>query len=159
MEGNEKEVLQVVLAFTSEKTLWENAMQYKKLENTPEKLETKPYEYFKTFDPKQYKGLAQTEIREQYEVFFNKYTTPKKRVFAGGSTSSFSFPARYQGITAKQITAVDFASDNRCEVTCQIPTGFKQTVKFIVLKKKDVWLIDSVKAYSKSDDKWRNSIL
>ena len=41
----------------------------------------------------------------------------------------------------------------------KIPTGFKQTLKFIVLKKQARWLLDSVKSYSKSDDECSNSIL
>ncbi|MGI6153975.1 MAG: hypothetical protein ACOYJB_09135 [Christensenellaceae bacterium] len=158
MTEAEKEVLQVVLGFAEEKTLWENAMQYKEIEHNPEKMETKPYDYFKTFDLKQYDGLTQNEISERYEMFFKKYTTPKKRVYSC-SPASFGFPARYQGLTAEHITAIDFANEKRCEVTCKIPTGFRQTVKFIVLKKKDGWLLDSVKTYCKSDDKWSNSLL
>lgn len=154
----EKEVLQVVLNFTDEKTLWENAMQNKKLEATPEKLNTKPYDYFNGFELKQYEGLTQDEIRGKYEELFVKFTTPKKRVYSGKGTS-FRFPAHYQGLTAEHISRIEFISDKRCEVTCQIPTGFKQTLKFIVLKKKDGWLLDSVKSYDELEDKWSNSLL
>jgi len=154
----EKEVVDVVLAYTQAKTLWENAMMLKKLEATPEKMEQKPYDYFKDFNMKQYAGLSQDEIRAQYEVFFGQYTTPKKRVYAGQGTS-FGFPGRYQGLSFEHISAVDFVNEKRCEVTCKIPTGFKRTLKFIVLKKQNGWLLDSVKSYSKSDDKWSNSIL
>jgi hypothetical protein len=42
----EKEALDIVLNYAGEKTLWENAMEHKDLENTPEKMETKPYDYF-----------------------------------------------------------------------------------------------------------------
>lgn len=133
-------------------------MYYTELENHPEKMEKKPFDFFKTFDPKEYSGLSKDDIRERYEALFQKYTTPKKRVYSGKG-HSFSFPATYQGLTSEHVTAIDFINDKRCEVTCQIPTGFKRTIKFIVLKKKDGWLLDSVKSYSKSDDKWNNSLL
>ena len=155
----EKEVIEVVLAYTEAKTLWENAMMLKKLESTPEKMEQKPYDYFKGFDMKQYTGLTKEEIRAKYESFFSQYATPKKRVYGGGASASFGFPAAYQGLSADDISAVDFVNEKRCEVTCKIPTGFKQTLKFVVMKKQNIWLLDSVKSYSKSDDKWSNSIL
>ena len=153
----EQEVLSVVLAYASEKTLWENAMMYKNMEDTPEKMETKPYDYFKGFDMKQYTGLSKDEIRAQYDTFFDRYTTPKKRVYGGGT--SFRFPAKYQELSESDISEIAFVNDKRCEITCKIPTGFKQTLKFVVLKKANGWLLDSVKSYSKSDDKWSNSIL
>ena len=154
----EKEVVDVVLSYAAEKTLWENAMKYKSLENTPEKMESKPYDYFKNFDMEKYAGLSKEEIRAKYETFFSRYTTPEKRVYAGQGTS-FGFPGQYQGLSVEHISEIVFISDKRCEITCKIPTGFKQTLKFIVLQKQNRWLLDSVKAYSRSDDKWSNSIL
>jgi|GEM_PF-2909127 len=157
MTDSEKEVLDIMLAYTTEKTLWENAMEYKGMTDMPEKMEKKPYDYFKDFDMKQYAGLTKDEIRAQYDIFFNRYTTPKKRAY-GGSTH-FRFPATYQGLSESDVSEIAFVNDKRCEITCKIPTGFKQTIKFIVLKKKDGWLLDSVKSYSRYEDKWSNSIL
>jgi len=155
----EKEVIEVVLAYTEAKTVWENAMMFKKLESTPEKMEQKPYDYFKGFDMKQYTGLTREEISAKYESFFSQYTTPKKRVYGGGPSASFGFPGKYQGLSVDDILEIGFVNEKRCEVICKIPSGFKQTLKFIVLKKQSGWLLDSVKSYSKSDDKWSNSIL
>ncbi|GHU78991.1 hypothetical protein FACS1894191_0800 [Clostridia bacterium] len=156
MAESENEVINLVLAYTEQRTLWENAMFFCRFLEKPEEIEK--YTYFQAFDPKQYKGLTKDEIRARYESMFQKYTTPKKREYAGKPTS-FGYPAKYQGITREDIAETVFANQNRCEVTCRVPTGFKQTVKFIALKKRDRWLLDSVKSYSHSDDKWSNSIL
>ncbi|MDR1409297.1 MAG: RhsIA family immunity protein [Oscillospiraceae bacterium] len=123
---------------------------------SPEEL--KKYPFFRSFNPRQYKGLTKDEFRAQYEDLFKKYTTPKKREYAGKPTS-FGYPAKYQGLAQENITELVLMNKNRCEVTCQVPTGFKQTIKFIALRKQGVWLLDSVKSYSESDDKWSNSIL
>ena len=154
----ENEVIDLVLEFASEKTLWENAMMYRNLEKTPEKMDNKPYDYFKGLDLKQYVNLTQDEIRERYETVFNTYTTPKKRVYSGKGTC-FDFPATYQGLTHEDIVEVIMVSDSRVEVICKILTGFKRTIKFIAMKKQGKWLLDSVKSYSKCDDKWSSSLL
>jgi hypothetical protein len=152
----ENEVVNLVLEYTEQKTLWENAMFFCQFEEKPEELGK--YPYFQAFNPKQYTGLAKDTIRAQYEDMFQKYTTPKKREYAGKPTT-FGYPAKYQDLTKDNIIEVVFVNKTRCEVTCQVPTGFKQTIKFIALRKQDAWLLDSVKSYSKSDDKWSNSIL
>ena len=153
----ENEVIQLVIEYAEQVTLWANAMFFCRFEEKPEELEK--YPYFQSFDPKQYKGLSKDEIRMRYETMFQEYTTPKKREYAGKSTSSFGYPAKYQGLEQENITEVVLVNKNRCEVTCKVPTGFKQTIKFVALKKQNKWLLDSVKSYSKSDDKWSNSIL
>ena len=154
----ENEVIDLVLEFASEKTLWENAMMYRNLEKTPEKMDNKPYDYFKGLDLKQYVNLTQDEIRERYETVFNTYTTPKKREYSGKGTC-FGFPATYQGLAHEDIVEVITVSASRVEVICKIPTGFKRTIKFIAMKKQGKWLLDSVKSYSKCDDKWSNGLL
>ena len=165
MSEIENAVVNLVLEYIEQSTLWENAMFFSKFEGNPDNVEPKPYkdmpnelEQFLAFDPKQYKGLTQDEIRAQYEDMFQKYTTPKKREYSGKPTR-FGNPAKFQGVTRENIIEVTLVNSNRCEVTCQIPIGFKGIKKFIALKKQGQWLLDSVKSYSKTDDKWSNSLL
>lgn len=159
MTQQEREVVDVVLDYAAQKTLWENAMFFSdETKRTPEKLEKKPYDFFKTFDMGPYEGMEKEQIREKFGEFFDKYTTPKKRVYSGQSPG-FGFPAQFQGLTKGQIQQVEFVSPSRCEVVADVPTGFKKRYKFVVLKKNDGWRIDSLKTYRKSSDKWENDLL
>jgi hypothetical protein len=160
MTNLEKEVVDVILNFAREKTLWEYAMFYKSTEKKqPEKLQDITSKYYeKNFDFKEYKDLSLDETRTKYFTIFNKYTTP--RVVAAARPSTYGVPPAFQGLTAEDFSEINFITKSRCEVTCKVPNGYKYIYKFIVLKKSSGWLIDRLKTkYRNPDNEWENRIL
>jgi hypothetical protein len=103
---------------------------------------------------------------EQYEAFwdmgrealgkvFSRWCTPKERKY--GRLGSFSDPPEYQP-EHEAILETILESSRRASVHTQRTTGFGHKRKYVLLKKGDRWLIDSVK-WQTHDGKWSNGIL
>ena len=93
--------------------------------------------------------------RQTLEQVFSRWCTPKER--KAGRLGSFSNPPEYQP-DHEVILETDIESSRRASVHTQQGTGFKQKRKYILLKKGDRWIIDSVK-WQTHEGTWSNGIL
>jgi hypothetical protein len=87
---------------------------------------------------------------------FARWCTPKERKY--GRLGSFADPPEYQPEHEVILKAIAESPSRACVYTQQ-GTGFRHKRMYVLLKKSDRWLIDNVKRWQASMDKWANGIL
>lgn len=98
------------------------------------------------------------EYKKRYKPIFESYCTDKKRVY-GGQANSFGIPTKYDGIEDAIEKSVLLKNKNRAEVYFKTNNDFKAEYLFVVLRKNDVWKIDSVKYRFYDKGNWKTQIL
>jgi hypothetical protein len=84
-----------------------------------------------------------------------KYCTPKKRVYVDGGFF-FSPDLTYGDVNDSTLIDVELVSPTRVHL------DFKcrwQTRRFVVMKKKSGWLLDSIKWKVSDFDDWKNGLI
>ncbi len=126
----------VVLRFAAAWTEWELAMA-KDVENSME-------------DP---------AMRQTRTSIVASYWTPKKRVYVDESMS-YSMPPRYSYVIEDNIINAELISDTRAHIDANGDSNPLQTShRFVVIRKKDGWQLDSVKWRVSEGDEWKNGLI
>ncbi|MDX1928400.1 MAG: NTF2 fold immunity protein [Pirellulaceae bacterium] len=132
MQNHLSDPKSVVLAFAAAYTAWELAME------AAEAHTDDPFD-----DPK---------LCDQRRDILLMYCTHKERKYDGGN--SFSIPTTYGLLTEENIDIVESVSSSRVHVDTKKLS--KAAYRFVVLKKKDGWRIESVKWRMRSG--WQNTL-
>ncbi len=122
MEQPEK----VLLEFISQMNLWEKSASkaQREVKDTPE-----PDSYFPT-------------IQKSLDAIFERYCTRKERPL--GRQGSFCSPPEYDP-EQEEMENVEKVSNKRVEIQTQRNSGFFEKRLYVLIRKKDQWLIDHVK--------------
>ena len=125
-----------VLQFTSQMNDWGEKMYiYMSLDDD---------EDFSDSELKLIENLSLEDLNEMYYKTLNKYCTSKDRKYGGKPDSSSSTP-KYAGINEETILDVKQVKNNRIELIANSKNIFDTKYMFVLLKKGDEWLIDSLK--------------
>lgn len=123
----------VVIAFAASYSAWEEAMKV-----AGEFLENQ---------------FEDASLKEQHQDILLKYCTHKEREYTQGY--SFNIPPTYGDLTGEKIDAIEYASSSRVHVDTK-KLSRATTYRFVLLKKKDGWRIDSVKWLMRGV--WKNTL-
>jgi len=124
--------LAVVLAFANDYTHWESRVA-------------------RTRD-----GLQNSDFQNQITEIIRSYCTNKKRAYVDGVYSYAQPPVNEQVVEAN-ISNVEQITRTRAYVDTNKLQG--NAYRFVVLKKKDGWRIDSVKWRFSDNDEWKNTLI
>ncbi len=135
----------VVLRFAAAYTEWEQAMAvaWTEIEQAMEK------------DP-DFDITAQDPAFQQARADIVKtYCTPKKRVYVDESIT-FSMPPTYSHVVEANIFNTVLVSDTRAHIDAK---GLQTIHRFVVLRKKDGWQLDSIKWKVSENEEWQNGLI
>lgn len=88
---------------------------------------------------------------------FSCYLTLKERKQGRQASLSFSNPPEYNLATNKIVSCKE--DPKKAYIEVQETVGFKELLRYTLLKKNDGWRIDKKEAYNKFDNKWEKRIL
>jgi hypothetical protein len=97
--------------------------------------------------------MQQATLARQQQIF-DRYCTPEPRPH--GRQGSFGHPPEYD--PAETIIEVEQRSPARLHIFTQQRTGFRHKRRYVLLKQKGRWLIDSVQ-WQASDGSWQRDTL
>lgn len=98
------------------------------------------------------------EFKQRYLPVFETYCSDKQRVY-GGQANSFGSPTKYDGIEMFVQQEVTLKNSNRAEVYFRTENCDKAEYLFVLVRKKGLWRIDSVKRCWYNKNNWRSVIL
>lgn len=98
------------------------------------------------------------EFKELYLPVFEKYCTEKLRVY-GGKANSYGIPTKFDGIEDYIESSVELKNKNRAEVYFKTQNDFDAEYLFVLLRKDNLWRIDSAKERWYEAVKWKSIIL
>ncbi len=103
-------------------------------------------------------GFNDPALRGGHAIVIERYCTQKKRAYVDGAFS-FSDPPTYHMISKDTIAGVELVTKTRAHVDTKFIND--QAYRFIVLKKKDGWRVDSIKRrFNLGDDApWQNCLI
>jgi hypothetical protein len=110
---------------------------------------------FRSLDPSKAEAFWARTCASLGEVFA-RWCTPKERKL--GRNGSFADPPDYQPEHEVHLKTIVESPRRACVQTWQ-GTGFRHKRMYVLLKKSDRWLIDSVKWWHASAGKWAKGIL
>lgn len=87
-------------------------------------------------------------------ALLKKYCTDRKRSY-GGQPSSYGDPTKYVGVDKDRIVNSELIKSNRIEVIVQSDYFGEIQYLFILLKKQNIWLIDSTKSRFTQEHPWK----
>lgn len=85
-------------------------------------------------------NLGRMVIQAAEKLIFDEFCTPKERKY--GRLGSYSSPPEYDP-ASEEIVSIIEVSPRRVEIETQQHAGFKHRLKYVLLKQKKMWLIDS----------------
>jgi hypothetical protein len=129
-----------LIQFFNEMNAWEIWAK----QNDPKEPTEKEWETFKKM------------CEEKLRKIFDKFCSPKKRV--SGRQCDHRDPPEYQP-ELESIIEVKKTYSSRVEIITQEKSGFETRNKYILLKKKGKWLINSKQWFDDLENKWQNGVL
>lgn len=132
-----KEIIKVVIDFTSRMNLWETKMYYLNRIQNGQFIKQEFYD--------KYKDLSKIDLYEEYRRIIAETCNIKDSVYGGDpATVSFGKPPSFNGIEESSITELKLIDKDKIEVVTKGGNLPEQYIKFILFKKNGVWLIDQL---------------
>lgn len=95
-------------------------------------------------------------LRQRHREILLRYCTHKKRAYLDG-IASYSNPPTYHKVIKENIASVQEINRSRVYVDTNFLDG--RAYRFVVLKKKDGWRIDSVKWRFEAQGEWESTLI
>lgn len=95
------------------------------------------------------------QLRAEHARILETFCTVKRRAFVDGGVS-FRTPPAYADLDAERIVAVELVAKSRAHVDAQ---ALDFLYRFVVLKKRDGWRIDSLKYRLPPNTEWINTLI
>lgn len=101
-------------------------------------------------------SFGNPQLRAEHANILATFCTIKRRAYVDGG-GAFSDPPTYNGLEAEAVAAIDLVTKSRAHVDTKQLKFLEY--RFIVLKKRDGWRIDSLKCRMPPNTEWRNTLL
>lgn len=95
-------------------------------------------------------------LREEHARILEMFCTEKRRAYVDGGVS-FATPPTYAQLDAERIAGVEEVTKSKAHVDTAVLRLLEY--RFVVLKKRDGWRIDSMKSRMPPDTVWTNTLI
>jgi hypothetical protein len=95
-------------------------------------------------------------LRAEHASILETFCTVKRRAYVDGGVT-FATPPTYGELDEEKIAAVELVTKSRAHVDTKVLKIFEY--RFVVLKKRDGWRIDSLKCRMPPNTEWENTLL
>jgi hypothetical protein len=96
------------------------------------------------------------ELRDEHARILATYCTKKKRAYVDGG-GTFATPPTYAELDADKVDKVDVVTKSKVHVDTKVLKFLEY--RFVVLKKRDGWRIDSLKCRMPPNEEWNNTLI
>ncbi|MDY3557393.1 RhsIA family immunity protein [Gemmata sp. JC717] len=96
------------------------------------------------------------QLREEHARILATFCTLKRRAYIDGGVT-FATPPTYSELDAEKIDAVHMVTKSKAHVDTKVLKFLEY--RFVVLKKRDGWRIDSLKCRMPPSTEWNNTLI
>ena len=102
------------------------------------------------------RSFGNPQLRAEHAGILTTFCTVKRRAYVDGG-GTFADPPTYGELDAEKITAVDLVAKSRAHVDTKVLKFLEY--RFVVVKKRDGWRIDSLKCRMPPNTEWNNTLI
>jgi hypothetical protein len=125
----------VVLAFGERMNAWDNGMYYR--------TRFEQGKFIQEENARWIGDRSAEDLKLEYHAIISEYCTTRERKY-GGQPTSWAKGGRYAGIARGGITEGKLVAPDRIELVAKCGLLPRQQYKFVLFRKRALWLIDNI---------------